>query len=496
VTTNPSESATDSGLTVTQGVSVNELRGVMADLFLSTAQVVARRIQQAGLPLTATVRQTAIERDHQGPGSWRTADRSVASNILTVEQLAFRAAPLLQEPEFENVRRSAERLASSAQATLPYWAPFGPRAQLLVGPVTERGPANPDPTEDLAGWAANFILLPALQSRFAALPSLERLEETAALAFADEVIRVAHDEHLRYRVIIPLSGIDLDISEGDTFTRGPISIRHLSELEQGQWFMELGALSGMHLLMRDPPRVVAEFSFAGPRTRQHMTYDDLVTPLTTAFQLHGYPLAGQLATQRSDPAWVLPFSPNIPLTLPRRSNDLSVITREDFTAVITTKKQLEPYHLRIPRSAKDLALHRFIGGIARETPADAVVDFTIALEALLLPYDEATRRSDLGYRFRMHGAHYLSDSVGQRTTVARQMRVTYNMRSGLVHGGEYPEQQKITAVGDDAKELARIGLLRAVQDGFPTASHFNRMVLGVEEDEPTVAEHEPAKQGV
>jgi hypothetical protein len=41
------------------------------------------------------------------------------------------------------------------------------------------------------------------------------------------------------------------------------------------------------------------------------------------------------------------------------------------------------------------------------------------------------------------------------------------MRSRLVHGGKYPSLDEIKTARDDAQELARRGLLRAVQQGFP-----------------------------
>jgi hypothetical protein len=54
------------------------------------------------------------------------------------------------------------------------------------------------------------------------------------------------------------------------------------------------------------------------------------------------------------------------------------------------------------------------------------------------------------------------------------------MRSRLVHGGKYPSLEEIKTVRDDARELARRGLLRGVQQGFPTAATFNQMILGTE----------------
>jgi Apea-like HEPN len=96
------------------------------------------------------------------------------------------------------------------------------------------------------------------------------------------------------------------------------------------------------------------------------------------------------------------------------------------------------------------------GGSDRNA-ADAVLDFTIALEALLLPYDENARHGDLSYRFRMHGAHYLVDDPTQRAALVRKLSGIYEMRSRLVHGGKYPSLDEIKAARGDARELARRG---------------------------------------
>jgi hypothetical protein len=96
----------------------------------------------------------------------------------------------------------------------------------------------------------------------------------------------------------------------------------------------------------------------------------------------------------------------------------------------------------------------------------------------LLPYDENARHGDLGYRFRMHGAHYLANDPVQRAALARRLSRIYEMRSRLVHGGKYPSLDEIKTARDDARELARRGLLRAVQQEFPTAEAFNQMILG------------------
>jgi hypothetical protein len=54
------------------------------------------------------------------------------------------------------------------------------------------------------------------------------------------------------------------------------------------------------------------------------------------------------------------------------------------------------------------------------------------------------------------------------------------MRSRLVHGGKYPSLDEIKTARDDARDLARRGLLSAVLRGFPAAREFNQMILGAE----------------
>jgi hypothetical protein len=156
---------------------------------------------------------------------------------------------------------------------------------------------------------------------------------------------------------------------------------------------------------------------------------------------------------------------------------VSALTAEDFQTLIATAKQLERHHIREPTSAHELALHRFTTALARDSYADGALDFTIALEALLLPYDENARRGDLGYRFRVHGAHYLSERADERPETAKHLSRIYEMRGRLVHGAKYPDRVQIRAVHDLAYDFARRGLLRAVREDFPTGAMFNQMVL-------------------
>lgn len=56
----------------------------------------------------------------------------------------------------------------------------------------------------------------------------------------------------------------------------------------------------------------------------------------------------------------------------------------------------------------------------------------------------------------------------------------HGVRSRLVHGAQYPASEEIKAVRDEAGDLTRRGLLRAVREGFPDAIAFNRPTLGID----------------
>jgi hypothetical protein len=453
-----------------------EISSSLARLFLASCHAVARRLQDAGLPSTIEVEHLIVER--QDPRRWSTAWRAESRNVLTNGAVMLRGAPWLTRDEVVAVHRCSAMIAEDASKTLPFFMAFGGGGRLLIESAQQHQPQFLSYEHDPVGWVTRFIVLPALRRHLEALPRVERAEERAARAFAEEVLQVAHDDRLHYRVVVPLSGIDLAADPG-MIAQGNICIRRLSDAEQGQLLETRGGSSAFSLIGIEPPQVVLELSVSGPRDTQYLGVGagDHALLLVAALQLHGHQVAGHFAVETSDPVWVFPGSMQRPLTLPERSEKLSVLTASDLREVIETAGLLERYDVERPESPQDLALHRFVAGIARQNATDAVLDFTIALEALLLPYDRNTRRGDLGYRFRVHGAHYLSEQT-DRDATAKQLNAIYDMRSRLVHGGKYPEQAQIILTREAACGLARRGLLRAVRQGFPTAATFNSMVLG------------------
>ncbi len=428
-----------------------------------------RRLEEAGVPPIIDVEGTIIER--VSPVRWSSARRVEARNALTLDLAALPEAPWLGEKEIASAIDCAAGLAELAGAGLPFWVPFAGS----VGRLVDVGLGGPQFEHDPAGWVARVVVLPALYHHLAALPSVERADEASAGTFADEVLSVATAADLRYLVSVPLSGVYLD--GADTLTAGDVCIRRLSPAEQGAIFDQRGGPVSLTVNFNELPYTVLELRVSGPRREQHLRSQERVPSLITAFQLLGHHVVGRWVAERADPAWVFGGQSYHPLVLPQQPRTTSRLTTEGLQTLIATAKQLERYHISQPASAHDLALHRFATALARDTYADGVLDFTIALEALLLPYDENARRGDLGYRFRVHGAHYLSERADERPEIAKQLSRIYEMRSRLVHGAKYPDRVQIRAVHDLAYDFARRGLLRAVREGFPTAAMFNQMVL-------------------
>lgn len=316
----------------------------LADLFLASARAVTHRLDAAGLLYTMQESRPIVERDKEGPGSMRTAYRQESRNILAVNPTVLRQGPWLTEREIESARACASMLTLSAAQTLPFWAPLGSSGWELVETFDDHSSGSPSYADDPVEWVMRFIVLPALQGHLLSLSSVDRADESAALGFAEEALKVAHDDHLRYQVLVPLSGMNLAVFEGAVLTDGDMSIRQLSDDEQGQWFLEHNGPSGYSMMDSEPPEVLLQVRTSGPRNVQHRPAGGSTTQLVAALQLHGFSVAGRFAPEYSDPRWVQPFAPHVPVTLPGRRFDAAVsstLTANDFHSVVVTARFLE-----------------------------------------------------------------------------------------------------------------------------------------------------------
>lgn len=88
----------------------------------------------------------------------------------------------------------------------------------------------------------------------------------------------------------------------------------------------------------------------------------------------------------------------------------------------------------------DLALRRFNLAYERALPEDRLIDYAIALEALLLRGDE---QQELAYRLALRGSALLGENPDARFEIFSLLRAAYSTRSNVVHGGSPPAQVSV-----------------------------------------------------
>lgn len=449
----------------------------LASLFVAARNDTARRLRESGVPLTVSEAQVTIDRDSADPNAWQSTQTLADQNILASSRASLvPLAPLLSPDVVLAVLESASHIAESFRDNLPFFSPFEGNGWMLIAAATDHRGPSAEFNDDATGWTARHLLLPSLWEHLKDLPGLRPVSARAARSFASDVLTVAGANSLSYRITIPLAGIR--VASRVASPQGEAFLRRLTAQQQGALLTDWG-IATVNFGVTPLPLAALELTITTPRAAQNPDPRELLSKWVCAFFLNGYDVAGYRAHLRTQPSWVLPISMNIPLALPSQVASWSNFTSSRFAKIIDTVRRLERYSVSDPRSEHDLALHRFSAGIARTSHVDGVLDFVIALESLLLPYDENARRGELGYRFRVHGAHLLSPAKGQRRQTARQLSDLYGLRSRLVHGSSYPSSAEIDTGWTVSKEFARRGFYNAVMDRFPTAEQFNKMTLGV-----------------
>jgi len=463
----------------TSDMVLDDLRGDLESLFVAAAKAATTRLREHGLPLTTLAVRQVVERDEENLSTWRAFGQQVQQNVLSDQGFGlYRIAPLLAADVVLAARQVASQMASATDSKFPFFAPLGIGHANWLFNDSDTMPPSPEYASDPGEWVARYVVFPALLTHLQMLPSLEKAGR-ARVAFADEVVLFARSSGMTYRTSAPLAGITLPKSRSSGLLAAGGRLYRLTPEEQGE-VIERWGLTSHHLgIFASLPLVALEVLVGTDREAQNLNPQEPLTRWLCAFQLHGFPIAGRTGSFEPFPQWSLPMSsPAVPLQLPNTTNDWLAVRPAAFGKIGATANRLKEFKLAEPRKVQDFALHRFWQGGSRQTAADAVVDFVVALESLLLPYDNETRHGDLSYRFRLHGALYLAKNKADRLAVHKTLNDLYGLRSTLVHGNKYPTQEKIVKGRKSAEELARRGLLRALDEGFPTVETFKKLTYG------------------
>ncbi|WP_406702957.1 HEPN domain-containing protein [Streptomyces albidoflavus] len=458
--------------------ALDDLTTRLTRLYLAAARDVATAILRNGRGVTVGLEEIFIERE--SPDSWQSASRLVERNVLDSQfpPQWGREYAVLSDEIADEALKIAGAISTMEGARLPFFAPMS--HDVLVPRRTTQFPSY---EEDPADWTRTNLLLPALYAHLEILPSLRAASEHHADVFAQEVLTFTKSSEMTYRTVAPLAGIQLGAQTEIALSNG-VKLRRLTPNEERNLAEEQ---------IKDPysvsslPLCALEVDQVTGRLETNPDIRPTVETWLNAIQLQGHRIAGKRATSHLTPEWSGFGTMYFPLNLRRSTQKWSTVTEKDAVEIARIAGESQKYDLTQKKTATHaLALHRYHLGMAKESDVESLLDFVISLEAILLPRDSQVGHSDLSYRFKVHGAHYLASTTDERHEIYKRMGNLYTLRSVLVHGGKYPDAATISTAQSDAEGFARKALNRALRQGFPQAQTFIDLVLG---------EHSPAAPG-
>lgn len=427
------------------------------------------------VPFTVTANEVLIEDNDEGTG-WSSRTVEVQRNVLESGLFGFQIRQELHRALGDwgvGVRALAEKLELRFHETKPPRSPFSPGGLMLLGKDSQDLNRD-DPVEMLM---AQFVLAPVLWYLIH-LESVDVGQPQLALTLAREVLTVLNEGKLIVRQAIALAGLRTT----EDLKHDNVRLRRFTPAERGRF-----------LDMRDSPYRLVNTLASGfmPVTPAHVLEVDipirdvrdlgtLAPPrILTAMQLHQLPVVGPgIVASQVMPEWYGMSVSGRPIAMQRHEEHPNpTVTSEILESVCATAEKLKSQRLDDPQRASEIAVHRFSLGCGRDDASDSLVDFVVSLEALLLPYGD-DQRSEMSYRFRLHGAHFIASHVLERSTLFEQLNRLYSIRSRMVHGGVHPSAIEIREANRDAKAISARGLLKALNEGFPDVAYFKRAVLG------------------
>jgi len=300
------------------------------------------------------------------------------------------------------------------------------------------------------------------------LESLGKPNEQIATSVADELLDFLGRDTLDLVTALPLQGIEVSAQKR---TEGAITIRKPTGEELGMFMAEV-----MPPPIRPPrnqlafwrgfsmPAAVLEIREPYPKGQQQ-PHSRMLQRVLLALQLLGFELGGAWPyTIWTEPGPTFGRGGGLVQLGKQGSSKPGAPSDLQSAAALAEKISSDVFHS--PSKQMSVALHRFYLGCA-ETPADALIDFCVALEGLLLQQKDA----ELAFRFRLLGAFYLSPDDGdQRRELSNQLKEIYNARSTLVHGGTPSSSQELLDLSRRARGLAARALLKALDEGWPSPS--------------------------
>lgn len=468
---------------------------------MNRREQIEARARVMGLPMSVSVPVPIGELTEQGLTTYnemRTVGVFSLSNVdaAMYSNLVAMGAPLLDQ-EGETL---AYELVGQYGDSLKFLCHLGPgvlrhemeHPDLLQQPGVSMQFSSAETA--MLAWTPLFYALILLRQCIleyvSSLVSLDRDDAHTAHHLAAELLTFCGRDQLTYLSRVPLAGVD--VAEAPVACADCI-LKKVSGEELGHISLERYEPWNTTRISRSLPaatapwmwhleRVVLEIRQMHPKTKM---YDPAVRCQKVLLALHlmsvEYCGAG-FGAMLQEPLWIQHVGRSVyPLLMPTLPvGSITTVDAQLLAGTLDLAERIPDEAVRGPTSPEGLALRRVCLGMSKLDHGDAVVDYTVALEALLLRSPDVT---EARRRFALHGAVYTARTAAARRKAYRDLTDIYSARSILVHGVDPKEKRaktlgsRLQAVRARAAEISRIAVRRAMHSGWPTEQDFNDALL-------------------
>lgn len=328
-------------------------------------------------------------------------------------------------------------------------------------------------------WVQKQLLTPILSEYLSGLVSLAHPDVELSEELARDLFRLLDAPALVNVAVLPVAGITPAKSQiqVDNVTLRTLSREELSDLAGDPQAIFRKGLTGLTTTVLHVANERSALEAHVPVPKDAPRHADpglflhrLVVALDLlGFEIHGRGILG--ARTAPGPRLDTHLAQEIRLS---SNGHIRRCTERQLGRAVEIARLVPANAIHQPRTRQEVAVHRFFLGAGEGSAADALIDFTIALEALLLP-DKF--EGELSFRLAVFGAHYIAKRRAERRSLYDQVRSVYGMRSRLVHGLKPPSASELTEAAEVSRALAASGLLRALTEGWPSQTELTEAAL-------------------
>jgi len=127
-----------------------------------------------------------------------------------------------------------------------------------------------------------------------------------------------------------------------------------------------------------------------------------------------------------------------------------------------------------------ITLERYISASIVDDSSSKIIDISICLESLFPGRDE------IKYRFSLYNSLISTAEHEKRAEIYELMRLLYDARSAIVHGGEVKQKEKIDQNWDKILDVAKLSIaykmnFLATNNASGWDAHLSKLALGIEQ---------------